>query len=275
MKGPRISLCAGKNRAAFTLLEVMVAGAVLIMLLVALIQILDGAIRSSGLMNQQIDAIRDARMSLDVLCADLDNVVTRDGARILLTGSGADTRLAFLTRSRGPSTSISRFLAVSYSLSGTAGFTRSYAGIEWDKSSDLIFSATQSQSGSLSMLSQGVLAWSISALTTSGSSILLTANASAEGSATEALPAYAGWRALRTSSPDYPDGVRSLQVTLAAMDEASLQRFTGDLATIRAEFTQPPANQSAAALWNAAINTKIRAPVRPSIRMVSKTVDLP
>lgn len=260
------------RQAGFTLVELLVATAVLVLLLVTLLQILDGTMRSSRTANQQIDAIRDARMSLDVLCTDLDNAVTTDGARILLTGSGADTQLAFLTRSRGPSTPISRFLSVSYTLS-PAGFTRSYAGVEWDNSYNFVKSATSSQLSSSRVLSTGILAWSISALMTSGSSIVLSATDSADGNATETLGS--GWRALRTRSLDLPKGVRSLQVTMAAMDEKALQRFSADLDGLRGKFDQPSSSgTTAATLWNEALNS-MNSPARSSIRVLSKTVDLP
>lgn len=261
-----------RSAAAFTLTELLVAMAVLVLLMAVLLQLLSATSESSRIVNQQMDATHEARLVMDMLAADLADAVTVKDSPVLVKDS--EPGLAFLTRRRGPSGSATpRFLAVHYTLSG-GSLGRAYRAVPWTatdfaKEAFDITDPTSPNYAPVQILSQCVCAWSIAASLADGSSVGLFSSSSSN--ATQPVPGISGWKSLQTT----PTAIRSLQITFAAVDEKTLGRDSGQMAGLRSAFVQPGINESAAQLWTEAIYKGGPASALPSIRVLSKTIDLP
>lgn len=126
-----------KKPRGFTLLEVLVAMAVLALLLALLFQIVEHTLRSTRAAGGQLETYSTARRTLDAMDADFLRSVTTGGAGVLIRpdSSGQMNALAFLVHGRGPSASpehaAPRFLAVSYWWDSAKGGTvrRGYAPV--------------------------------------------------------------------------------------------------------------------------------------------------
>jgi len=272
------------GRRGFSLVELLVAMAVLALLMVLLLQVAGHTLQASRVTTQQLDATQSAREALDVLTSDLAHGVLTEGAAILYQAT--PLRLAFLTRGRGPGGTPSRFLAVDYQL-GVSGneaghLLRSYAAVPWTNA-DLPGAAAAASGGTEALLAEGILQWSIQAVLDDGSvSTLANLPASAHAGtgsnyAGKALPS--DWSALVPSVAPVDAAtprVRALRVAIAAVD---VQNFALLNEAQRRLFPQPAnadAVQDPVAYWEGILrNSTLPVSARSAIRFHSKTLPLP
>ena len=106
---------------AFTLVELLTAMGIIALMLALVLQISGGALRTTRLAREQINANQNCRSVTDALASDLASVVTQNGAPILVNcdaDQGYNLQLAFITARRASTSSgaDSRWLAVAYQL---------------------------------------------------------------------------------------------------------------------------------------------------------------
>lgn len=274
-------------KSAFTILELLVATAVMALLLVLLLHVTNHTLQASKTTTQQLDVTQSARQALDVLSSDIANAVTTDGAALLTqtTANGAPS-LVFLTDGRGDTAS-ARFLAVNYKLDGSNRLLRGYQSVGWTGSSDFLAAAiTASGSATPSVLATGILQFAVLAVLEDGSMVSLLAPpgnaAGVSGSVLfEGRAVPAGWRALVPSHPPIPSPstfanarVRALLVAIASVDEQNFERLGSAQKSLFAN--DASATSDPVAAWETALQASaFPGPARSAIRFHSKVIPLP
>ncbi len=115
----RSVLASHRGERGFTLLEIVAAAAVFMLVLVLLLQILDGVGNAASHQSKRIEATGSARRALDTLAQDISVLVRRNGGTLLFN-AGDETRndaLKFLCLSRpAPGATKPRMSLVSYAV---------------------------------------------------------------------------------------------------------------------------------------------------------------
>jgi prepilin-type N-terminal cleavage/methylation domain-containing protein len=255
---------------AFSLIELLTAMAVLALILVLLVQVVNGILQSTQAQSQQMDSVAEARRMLDVIETDLSQAVITESATILLRLAGDSRELAFLADRRGP-TAGHRLLAVRYDQAKDTQFQRSYGSVGFTEA-DLLAAAVEAPVSS-SVLANGILAFDIRFLGESGEHVFADASSAAWTTASyNGFATPGGWRALITDSPSFarelPERIHSLQIWVAAIDEQNLGII--DPAGIRTIFGADPS------AWreNVDQSESLPARVKSAIRILSKTIPL-
>jgi type II secretory pathway pseudopilin PulG len=275
------------NPPAFTILELLVAMAVMSLLLVLLMQITNHTLQASKTATQQLDSTQSARQALDVLSSDISNAITTDGATLLTqpTVDGACS-LAFLTAGRGPSTVSTRFLAVNYKLTNNR-LLRTYKAIGWSAPNLLVAAETASTApDSISTLAGGILQFSLLAILEDGSMVSLLAPPGNAAGASGTVPfegqtVPAGWTALVPSPPPQPSPlsastarVRALLVAIASVDAQNLPLLNSAQKSLFVNSASSGSDPVAA--WELALQGGgFPGPAKSAIRFHSKVIPLP
>lgn len=268
---------------AFTLIEILVAMAVLALVLVLMLQVVENIMRSTRVQNQQMDSAGSARRALDILEADLRTaVISRDAT--ILTASGGNTtdavtnpQLSFLSHRRGPEGAADhRFLYVAYATNNAGALRRAYQSVSHGETNLLqIFSPAVE---SVDAVAEGILQWKVRAVTESGEKWDVS-----ETSGSWTTDQYngfsipAGFQALVAPGPDFATALtnrtRAIEVWVAAADPQSYELLAtqpGGPAFLAELAAADPQN------WRALIdNADIPSPVKSSARILQKTIPLP
>jgi prepilin-type N-terminal cleavage/methylation domain-containing protein len=254
---------------AFSLIELLTAMAVLALILVLLVQVVNGILQSTQAQSQQMDSVAEARRMLDVIETDLSQAVITENAAILLRSVGDSRELAFLADRRGP-TAGHRLLAVRYDQANDTQFRRSYGSVGFTQA-DLLAAAVAPVTSSV--LANGILAFDIRFLGEAGQYGFADASSAAWTTASyNGFATPGGWRALITDSPSFarelPERIHSLQIWVAAVDNQNLGLINP--ATIRTIFGADPS------AWreNVDQSESLPARVKSAIRILSKTIPL-
>lgn len=262
----------------FTILELLVATAILALVLGLLLQIVNGLLQSTRTQNQQISSIASARRALDVMAADLKNGVVGENAAILApVGNSNSNLLSLVTHRRGPngSNASHRFLAVSYSTNDSGQLFRSYGSVNFSQTN--LLAAATNTSTPLEPLAGGILAFQIHAVTdTANFPVGTAAFANWATNNYNGIATPAGFQALITRSPTFASALtnrsRALEIWVAAADQQNYDVLAGlgKLATVRdAMGTEPAA-------WRQEIDAApIPSQSKAGIRILSKTIPLP
>lgn len=269
----------------FTLIEILVAMAVLALVLVLMLQVVDSVVRSTRVQNQQMDSVEAARRALDIMEADLRvAVIARDSSLLAAQGSGpfaaaTNPALAFLTTRRGPSGAIQhRFLYVAYALSASGELQRGFQSVPMTEKN--LLQVRSLSPDEVETVATGVLRWEVLAVSTSGQK-RLTGNATAAPWATDdyngfAVPAgylalFAPWAVLSKVTP--PERVRALEVWVAVVDPQSyglLIEQTG-WSALQSQLSTASPEQ-----WRNLIDgSDLPGPFKSSARILQKTIALP
>ena len=264
---------------AFSLIEVLVATAVLALILVLITQVVDGIMQSIQVQNRQLDSASSARRALDVIEADLRTAVISPDASILISGT-AQPPLAFLSRRRGPDGAPNhRLLAISYSLNEDGELRRGYRSVRFDDTDLLAAALTDPPENQVSVLSKGILAWSVRVVAGGEKKSLGATPAADEDWATatyNGLTVPSGYQALIAAGPAFANGLKNrataLEIWIAAVDPTA-ERILQDSGTLSAART---ALGSDPAAWRQALDTSsLPPPVKSSARVLNKTIPLP
>jgi type II secretory pathway pseudopilin PulG len=268
---------------AFTLVELLVAMAVMAMLLVLMLQVINGVLMSSRTQNQQMESTSNARLALDVLTGDLQNAVIGGNAAILVPdGSSSSSNLITLLTSRlqpsGSSPGNHRFLAVAYSTNSSNQIFRSYGSVDFTQSNLLQNITTYATNTPDTPLAQGILAIQIRALGDGTNSY----GVSSSSSSNWATNNYNGWtppvgyQALITRLPTFASGMtnrtHSLQVWIASVDSQNYKILTrsGNLTTALSSLSSPDPTT-----WRTNVDAAaIPAPAKSGIRILTKTIPI-
>jgi prepilin-type N-terminal cleavage/methylation domain-containing protein len=252
---------------AFTLIEVLVATAVLALILVMMLGVTNGILSSTRAQNQQMDSVASARRALDVLTSDIGAAVIGPSSSILLPSVASTNLLALVAQRRGPDSAGSpRFLAVRYSTNSDALY-RSYDAVSFASTDFLNPAAGAATTTSTNPLAPGILAVRILEKGVVGTSATNTY---------AGFPVPVGWSALATpASPlgaSVTNRTRALEIWVTAIDPQGLSLLTnsGQLATAKSLLGSDPTH------WRAAIDASdLSSATKSALRVLNKTVSLP
>lgn len=266
--------CRGRRGiAGFSLVEILVAMAVVLVFMLIAVQISASASRAS---RQGLDAAEGSAVGrgvMDMIARDLDGMVRRDDLAAFPAGSSGDAEFAFYTKLAGlPDVSsdpgqVRSLSLVSYRLNPGIGDDLPWLGradlaIEWNQKNRVRFGEptelTELANATERQLLEGALGFDYVFLM-------------ADGTATRS-PAVAGGR------------IAALRVTLAAVDikSAELLRETGKVTQLLAFFRDGVGapEVSARLAWQAGLNEDaiwetLPEPVRSALIIFERTIVLP
>jgi len=286
---------AKKSPSAFSLVEVLVAVAILLLMLLLVSQITQMTLQTSRATTAKMEGTEAARKLFDSLDRDLELSVaaprlekasTNLSILARLSASGSP-ELSFLTSGRGPSgTMPPRFLVVGYSMTKDT-VTRIYSPVDWSATDLPQAAAAPAASGSgSSVVANGILQFSIAILLEDGS---IASLADLGGpSLPNPLPAWGSrvdvagsgtWTLLHPSRPPAPVPLNpttartsSLLVSVATIDERSYRLIPPAAFPL---FPQPLTSDPTKE-WESKLATlTLPGPVRASIRFHSMRIPLP
>jgi len=266
---------SGVPKRGFTILEVLVASAVLILVLGILLQLSSNTLQATKASQRQMEASQRARTIMDALANDLDNLILIGNQGIYVRTNGHSTELAFLTRSRGPSgTANSRALAVAYTVDGTQIIRRT-APVLWTDT-DLIAAALAAATSSTeSVLAEGVLSFQISFVLSSGD--------------IEPLSGTGTWVTDTIEGTTLPDDFYALILPAANSEETFVQGLVFSLASLDAQTASLPeaadladdlaevvipAGETPREAWDAATTNGLLDSYPPQMRTSFRTAQL-
>lgn len=287
-------------RAAFTLIEVLVAMAVLILLVTLLTSTVSqtaGFIQPAESRMETYDA---AGSALDRLASDFQMMVTGGGATLVVgvnNVGGADNNfLAFLSRIRGPKPTTGndspRLLALLYSIQNYTDrvlnsqslpmLGRSYAAVPWDVGTlsfleNAVATAANSVNGNSALtnkaaLADGILRMAVIVQNEDGEFVPVD-QAALYPDFTSTPPLAANCHALDLTK------VKAVIVSLAVLDPKTRSRSSADLAQIAGALPVPKKGETPLDTWQAAVNNgaleQFGRSVGQNIRLYQRIIPLP
>jgi len=244
--------------------------AVLALILVLLLQVVNGILQSTQTQTRQMDSVAAARRVLDVMETDFSKAVLGNNAAILVRLDPDAPSLAFLSERRGPAAD-HRALAVRYELEDPARFVRAYGSVDFETVN--LLDAAVNDATIRPALADGILAFQIRFLDNSG--VEIDSGSLAAPLVEDSLNGFvapSGWKALRTHGNAAPteaeEHVSSLQIWIAAVDEQNLGIV--DPEQVRGIFGGDPTS------WRTSVDssTELPARVKSGIRILTKTIPL-
>jgi prepilin-type N-terminal cleavage/methylation domain-containing protein len=209
---------------AFTLLEVLVASAILAILLVLIAQILGATTNTSAEGRERLAADREARMALDRLAIDVSRSILRPDLGFSFRQEAGNDTLAFYSEvpGRGNGSSLS---AVGYRVVDGKGLERASVTIPWE---DITFDPAQIPAFANSdyrLLAPGVIRMETGYLLAGDYTNPIAPNREARAvTHAHLLPAGA--------DREWVGDLRALVVTIAVVDEENRKRFPGEWVSI-------------------------------------------
>lgn len=265
---------------AFTVLELLVAMAVLALILAVMLQITNGILRATLTQNQQLDATAAARRALDILGTDLERAIVGPNSALLVPNSATNRLLSFLTSRGGPGTANHRFLAVSYATNANHDLQRLYASIPYADANLPLACANATFTTPAEPLASGILAFDIRALADGGTSYPVTNAASAHWATNSynGLAISSAFKALLTPSASFAGGLtnrtRALEIWIASIDPQNLRllQSSSQLASLIATLRAKTPSE-----WRTTIDdaTNIPPVVKSGIRIQKKSLPAP
>jgi len=274
--GQRVSLRSIFHRLpGFTILELLVAMAVLSIILAMLVQVVNGLLQATNIQNQKMESVASARRALDVMTSDLQNAVISENSTILVPDSG--NLFALLTTRRGPNpTTNHRVLAVNYATNAVNELYRSYGSVSFGQANQ-IAAAASTLALPEDPLAKGILAIQARAITDGTNSYDIGSTASAHWATNKynGLDVPTGYKALITASPafsaDLTNRTRALELWVVAVDDLNYQtlKASGGLAIVEQALGGDPA------MWRSEIDASAApAKAKSSIQVLNKTIPL-
>ena len=271
---PRIRSAASGG---FTLIEVLVAAAVLGLVMALVLQIVNGVLQSTDGQNHQMASLTAGRRALDAMTADLQKAVVGENAAILVPSGPGTNLFAVITQRRAPANQPARFLAVRYFTNSRNEIYRAYGPVAFG-ATDLLGAATTAGTTNVP-LATGILAVAVRAQADGTNSYAVTDPPSANWSTNtyNAFAAPGDYKALLTTGPGFGAGLsnrtRALEIWMVAADGQTLALLT-NLAKLGA--VSSALNPAKPADWRAAIDAADIPPhAKSAIRVLSKTIPVP
>lgn len=247
----------------FTLVELLVAVAVFALMMGLVSQMLDMTTRAAHMAHQEMTAADGTRRALDALGGDLENLANANGLSVLVSSDQSNnTVLSFLTESRGPAGTTSRFMAVAYELS-EASIIRSVTPIPWNQPQVAAATANLAGSGVTSMITPNALRFQTvllldngTTLTVSQSALSSTASAAWKTSTVNGETLPSGTYGLVLSTPPVDPNnprVSGLMVGVAVLDEQSIKM--GNASQMGEAFGSPQNGETPMDVWEVIQNS--------------------
>jgi prepilin-type N-terminal cleavage/methylation domain len=218
-----------KSRRGFTLVELLVAMAVMGLLLFLMLQMSSQSLEVTRTSRQKIESEKRARTVLDALSADFANRVDGPNTPVFVRQAGGNLQLLFLTRSRGPADAADfRFLAVAYEWSENR-ILRKTAPVEWNQADLLPPMLEALSSGTSSVLADGILRFEASAILSDGTRTPLDTNASVSwlSGTWQGAGLPAGFKAVLDRGFNQSElRVHALVIGVAAIDDSNLEKLS-------------------------------------------------
>lgn len=267
-----------KGMAAFTILELLTAMAVLALILVMLVQVVNGLLQSTRTQNQQMDSVASARQAIDVMATDFRNAVVGENAAILIPTVAGSNAFALLTSRRGAAGAMAdhRFLAVRYSTNATNQIIRSYGSVGISDT-DLLAATVSAATNDGVPLAKGILGIQARAVGDGTNTYPITNAASANWATNSynGLLPPTGYQALITRAPAFAANLtnrtRAIEIWIAAVDEQNYALLQGSSKVATAQASLGPDPQA----WRAALDAcDIPAQAKAGIRVLNKTIPI-
>lgn len=266
-----------KGMAAFTILELLTAMAVLALILVMLVQVVNGLLQSTRTQNQQMDSVASARRAIDVMATDFRNAVVGENTAILMPTVAGSNTFALLTSRRGAGVMADhRFLAVRYSTNASNQIIRSYGSVGFTNT-DLLAAAVSAATNDGVPLAKGILGIQARAVGDGTNTYPITSAASANWATTSynGLLPPPGYQALITRAPAFAANLtnrtRAIEIWIAAVDEQNYMLLTSSSKLTAAQTSLGSDPQA----WRAAIDAcDIPGQVKSGIRVLNKTIPI-
>jgi prepilin-type N-terminal cleavage/methylation domain-containing protein len=289
---------AVREQKGFTLVELLVAMAVLAFIVAMAVQILSFTLQVSVSSSHQLDATQRCRAVLDAIGADLTNLMVPNGSTVLVQDTSGTVQLAFLSSSRGPNTAGTdfRLLTVGYQLITTGtnqGINRTTSPVQWG-TTDLLAQSVTTTGTTTSILAKSIVRFDAVALLDNGQTVLLTPPTPTPPATTvswvtttttasgQTVPS--GWSALVLAQalpdPNNPR-VKALIIGVASLDDQTFN--LPNVSTMGSQLTPPTVSagqaQTPVDAWNAAIDAgnlkSFPKPAVTSLRLDQRTYTLP
>jgi prepilin-type N-terminal cleavage/methylation domain-containing protein len=281
------ALPVGPTTRAFSLIEVLVAMAVLSLIMVLMVQISDGILASTRIQNQQLDSVATARRAVDIMYSDISSAIVGPTATLLVRENTPNTPfLAMVSQRFGPSTAPANYrcLAIQYVMDGDGNLFRRNAAVAFGD--NLLQKATENIPTPDIPVASGILGFTLRIITTDTSSPVQELNStpspswavpSVADTTYNGLSVPAGWKALVPPGSKFvtepTKTSRALEIWVAAIEPQSyrLLEETGKLTAARNVF-----QGSNPSTWRNQFDAADIPPtVKSSLRIINKTVPLP
>ncbi len=255
-------IAAGSRRdgtGGFTLLELLVGIAVMMLVLFVMSQLTENILQATRFSHQGMNAAQKARIALDSLGNDLTHLVDNRGMSVCVRPSGtstpADIELGFLAQGRSPTGEApARFLAVDYRLEGS-NLVRSISPVAWGSIDFAQRIATSGSAGVQSVLASGILRFDAVAVLDNGSMMpVLTPGGAWLGDTMGGQAIPGGFKALQLANAT-GQRVRALVVAVAVLDDRARELLTDGGTALRQKLRAPEPGETPMDVWNHVVNS--------------------
>jgi len=270
---------SNRQVAAFTLIELLTATAIMALVLVLLLQILNGILDSTRVQSQQMEAVGSARRALDVIASDIRNAVISENSSILIPVSTKSPALLTARRSTNGATG-HRYLAVRFSRNSSNQIIRYYGSSTFSGTNPLADAASNSTVAPVEPLARGILAFQALILADGTNAYLMTNTPSGNWATNNynGITPPSGWNALITRSPSFAAGLtnraRAMDIWIVSIDDQN-----GRLLSNNSSWTtvvQSVLGATDVTGWRSAIDgTAIPGRIKSALRVLNKTIPLP
>lgn len=264
----------------FTILEILVATAVLALMLVAVLEIAGHTTLVARMAGSKLSAEQSVRSALDAMERDVREAVISPRVTLLVRTAGSSPEMAFLARGRGPNTTPVRFLGVCYHWNSAGQLIRGYAAVDEAATNLLAAAENASASPDQPVLAENILQVAFVAILDDGTRRQLTNSVSGSWNASGSVlygeqMVPAGWTALVPAIPTLPVSGPRVSALLVAMVGTDLKGSALLSSAQRALFAQSSGVDPVSDWETIAESSSLPAPVRSSLSIQSKMIPLP
>lgn len=285
---------------AFSLIELLVAMAVMAMILVGTLQVITNTSKAIKIADSQREAGSAARVALDRFAADFSTAMLTGGATAIFYNDTKNSQLGFLclSRTRGPSTT-PRAAVIAYGVLPTtetiSGQSVTYGGLQRGDSETAytgqfvgIFTGLPSASNPTNWepVGNGVVRFHISFVLDDGTIVqdppvytMVSPDLGTQTTFLNGKTLDAGRVAVAFSSENAPPSgryVKSLIVAVACVDPVALiKASSAQLGEVQTTLGTPANGQTPLALWQSNLGSISFPPLRQSLRFYQRTIPAP
>ena len=288
---------------AFSLIELLVAMAVMAMILVGTLQVITNTSKAIKIADSQREAGSAARVALDRLAADFSTAMLTGGATAVYLNDGKNSQIGFLCLSRTRKTDTSstspRAAIIAYAVLPTSetvsGQAVTYGGLQRGDSETAytgqfvgIFTGLPSASNPANWepLGSGVVRFHISFVLDDGTIVqdppvytMVSPDLGTQTTFLNGKTLDAGRVAVAFSSENAPPSgryVKSLIVAVACVDPVALiKASSAQLGEVQTTLGTPANGQTPLALWQSNLGSISFPPLRQSLRFYQRTIPAP
>lgn len=285
---------------AFSLIELLVAMAIMSLILVGSLQVLTNTSKAIKIADSQREAGSAARVALDRFAADFSTAMLTGGATAIFYNDAKNSQIGLLclSRTRGPSAT-PRAAIIAYGVLPTtenvSGQSITYAGLQRGDSETTytgqltsIFTGLPSASNPTNWdsMGSGLVRFHISFVLDDGTIVqdppvytMVSPDLGIQTTFLNGKALDAGRVAIAFSSENAPSSgryVKSLIVAVACVDPGVLGKASAsDLAEVQGTLGTPTGSQTPLAVWQSNLGSISFPPIRQSLRFYQRTIPIP